>query len=112
MLDKMTHNVHNADTLPENREQRTQARLLSIGAQGRSVVSMIWVIGQQEGRTTFSSIQTFRVCTHKNMTFKNIGKINYTSREGILFSEFINIYVAAQAPVFRKYFAELVPVFI
>ena len=46
------------------------------------------------------------------MTFKNIGKINYTSREAILFSEFINIYVAAQAPVFRKYFAELVPVFI
>ena len=73
---------------------------------------MIWVIGQQEGRLTFSSIQTFTVCTHKNMTFKNIEKINYTSREAILYSEFINIYVAAQAPVFRKYFAELVPVFI
>ena len=73
---------------------------------------MIWVIGQQEGRLTFSNIQTFGVCTHKNMTFKNIGKINYTSREAILFSEFINIYVAAQPSVFRKYFAELVPVFI
>lgn len=46
------------------------------------------------------------------MTFKNIGKINYTLREAELFSEFINIYVAAPAPVFRKYFAELVPVFI
>ena len=45
------------------------------------------------------------------MTFKNIGKINYTLREAKL-SEFINIYVAAPAPVFRKYFAELVPVFI
>ena len=70
---------------------------------------MIWVIGQQEGRLTFSNIQTFGVCTHKNMTFKNIGKINYTSREGILFSEFINIYVAAQAPVFRKYLLSSFP---
>ena len=46
------------------------------------------------------------------MTFKKIGKINCALRADILFSEFINIYVAAQAPVFRKYFAELVPVFI
>ena len=62
---------------------------------------------------TFSSIQTFRVSfIYKNMTFKNIGTINYTLRDAKLFSEFINIYVAAPAPVFRKYFAELVPVFI
>ena len=61
---------------------------------------------------TFSSIQTFRVLYSQNMTFKNIGKINYGLREAKLFSEFINIYVAAPGLVFRKYFAELVPVFI
>ena len=75
---------------------------------------MIWVIGQPEGAThtqQYSDIQTNTIYS-QNMTFKKIGKINCALRADILFSEFINIYVAARARVFRKYFAELVPVFI
>ena len=74
---------------------------------------MIWVIGQPEGAThtqQYSDIQT-TIYSQKH-DFQEIGQINCALRADILFSEFINIYVAAIAGVFRKYFAELVPVFI
>ena len=114
-LDKMTHNVHNGDTL--SRFRSTEDTDLTALLRYKAVKDLLFPwsgsLVSQRGPLTLSSIQTFRIqYIHKNMTFKKIGKINCALRADILFSEFINIYVAAIARVFRKYFAELVPVFI
>ena len=92
---------------PDLGAQRTQTWLLSVKAVKDLLFPWSGSLVTRRGPLTFR-LQYI----HKNMTFKKIGKIYCALREAKLFSEFINIYVAALARVFRKYFAELVPVFI